>query len=137
MTFPIHFTKKLRFLSSLLAVVIIALLAINLPMSANADETKYERPLKDTNENAEQLIRELKEVTEKYPVLSQRFGLVNTSGFRIPMLCIGGVDAVCHSQTQNWCIQNAISLGMKPDYNYCLELANKGCCRPAVVTATK
>ena len=136
MTLQIWFSNRPRFLSYFLAVLI-ALYAVHVPMSAPAQEAKYERPLEDSSENAEQLVRELEEVTARYPVLAHRIGLLNIRGFRIPMACVGGVDAVCHQKTQTWCIDNALSQGETNPYSRCLDLANKSCCQPAVVTATE
>jgi hypothetical protein len=133
MTLKINLSTQLRELSKF-GAILVALSVMNLPGSVFAQEAKYERPLQDTSENAEQLIREMKEVTEKYPVLSQRFGLVKIPGFRIPVLCVGGVDGICHQARQKSCIKSFISAGQKPDYNYCLDQANTGCCRPAVFT---
>lgn len=132
MTLPINLSNKLRIRFYPVAILI-ALSAMHLPTSVVAEENKYEGPLQDTNENAEQLIRELKEVTEKYPVLSQRFGLVKIPDYRVPMLCVGGVDVICHQETQNSCIQNPFPPGTRPDYNHCLDLANKLCCLPAPI----
>lgn len=135
MAFLISPPNKLPVLSYILTFLI-ALSAVYMPASVLAQETTYERPLPDTNENAEKLILELKEVTERYPILSQRFGLVQITGYRIPMLCVGGVNETLHGQLQAFCIKDAISRGeeKKDYYNRCLDFANTGSCRPAVFT---
>ncbi len=112
------------------------LLAASLMTSSTyvfAQENKYEKPIEDTQENAQEFIRELQDVTLKYPLFAKRMGLVAMTGYRIPLLCVGGIDAVCHRNTQDSCIKQFIEQDMKPDYQYCLDSANRGCCSPAVI----
>lgn len=97
-----------------------------------AQENKYEKPIEDTQENAQEFIRELQDVTLKYPLFAKRMGLVAMTGYRIPLLCVGGIDAEHHSAVQSSCIKQFIEQNIKPDYQYCLDFANRAACRPAV-----
>jgi hypothetical protein len=74
------------------------------------------------------LVRELREVRKRYPLLSERLGLIHKFG-RPLFLCIGGVEPSCHQAVQQQCIDSNTS---KPDYQYCLDQANRVCCKPAV-----
>lgn len=96
-----------------------------------AQEVQDEAPAGPNGGYNGDVVSELREVQEKYPLLSERLGLVGIQGFRIPLLCIGGIDPACHRSVQQNCLDSGPG---RPDYQHCLDLANKVCCRPATVT---
>lgn len=101
------------------------------PTGAFAQQAQDESPAAENEEYNEDLVRELREVQETYPLLARRLGLVHVLGVSLPLLCIGGIDPQCHQSVQQNCIDSGPG---RPDYQYCLDLANRVCCRPAVFT---
>lgn len=94
-------------------------------------EAQDEAPAIENEEYDENLVRELREVQEQYPLLARRLGLVHVLGVRLHLLCTGGVDPGCHQSVQQNCIDSGPG---RPDYQHCLDLANRVCCRQAVFT---
>ena len=99
-------------------------------VNAVAAETEKQAQIIKKQKYYNGLSLELREVRKKYPELAKKLGLVHQRGVRLPLLCIGGVDSQCHRAIQQSCINNSIG---KPDYQHCLDLANRICCEPAVI----
>lgn len=97
--------------------------------TADAADNNKQVQLTKKQKHYNSILFEMREVKKKYPRFAKRLGLVYQKGLRLPLLCTGGVDAQCHQTTQQSCINNSIG---KPNYQYCLDLANRTCCRPAV-----
>ena len=100
-------------------------------VSAFGAETQKQTQTIEKKKYNDELVRELREVKNKYPLLAERLGLVHRLGFRVPLLCLGGVDPQCHRLVQQSCIDSMREHG-RPDFQFCLDQANQVCCKPAV-----
>lgn len=122
---------------SLVMILLFSLSIMFLCSSVSALESTKTQKQTQTIEKKkynDSLIRELREVEKKYPLVAKRLGLVFKGAIdRLPLLCIGGIDSELHSAAQDSCIERFREFGQRPDYNYCLAYANRIACRPAKI----
>ncbi len=104
-------------------------------MSVFGAETYKQTESMEKKKYVDDLVHELHEVQEKYPLLAERFGLLPLEGFRVELSCRGGHDFDVHRSVQQNCIDGFRKLNQKPDFDHCLALANRASCKPAVLAS--
>lgn len=117
--------------TTILGVFFLTIILLGGSVNAIAAETQKKAQIFEKQKHYNGLLQELREVRKKYPTLAKRLGLVHQIGIRLPLLCAGGIDAQCHRLVQQDCIDNSTG---RPDYQFCLDLANTTCCQPSVHT---